>query len=151
MTARTYLSQSLRLNQRINSKLEQIQSLRELATKCTPFLTGMPKSPNQGSSVMADAVIKIVNLEAELQQDIDRLVDLKKEIMTVIKAVDNYECQTLLELRYLCFKSWERSANTAVNVTICHVAFYSMLSLRKKNGPSLVGIPCRAFCMPKAR
>ena len=76
MTARTYLSQSLRLNQRINSKLEQIQSLRELATKCTPFLTGMPKSPNQGSSVMADAVIKIVNLEAELQQDIDRLVDL---------------------------------------------------------------------------
>ena len=27
MTARTYLSQSLRLNQRINSKLEQIQSL----------------------------------------------------------------------------------------------------------------------------
>ena len=110
MTARTYLSQSLRLNQQINSKLEQIQSLRELATKCTPFLTGMPKSPNQGSSVMADAVIKIVNLEAELQQDIDRLVDLKKEIMTVIKAVDNYECQTLLELRYLCFKSWEQIA-----------------------------------------
>ena len=61
MTARTYLSQSLRLNQRINSKLEQIQSLRELATKCTPFLTGMPKSPNQGSSVMADAVIKIAS------------------------------------------------------------------------------------------
>lgn len=110
MTAKAYLSQSLRLNQRINSKLEQIQSLRELATKCTPFLTGMPKTPNQDGSLMADTVLKIIDLEKELQKDIDRLVDLKKEIMTVIKAVDNYECQTLLELRYLCFKSWEQIA-----------------------------------------
>ena len=110
MTAKAYLSQSLRLNQRINSKLEQIQSLRELATKCTPFLTGMPKSPNQGGSLMADTVLKIIDLEQELQKDIDRLVDLKKEIMAVVKAVDNMECQTLLEQRYLCFKSWEQIA-----------------------------------------
>ncbi len=110
MTARTYLSQSLRLNQRINSKLEQIQSLRELATKCTPFLTGMPKTPNQDGSLMADTVLKIIDLEKELQKDIDRLVDLKKEIMAVVKAVDNMECQTLLEQRYLCFKSWEQIA-----------------------------------------
>ncbi len=110
MTAKAYLSQSLRLNQRINSKLEQIQSLRELATKCTPFLTGMPKTPNQDGSLMADTVLKIIDLEKELQKDIDRLVDLKKEIMTVVKAVDNMECQTLLEQRYLCFKSWEQIA-----------------------------------------
>ena len=110
MMAKAYLSQSLRLNQRINSKLEQIQSLRELATKCTPFLTGMPKTPNQDGSLMADTVLKIIDLEKELQKDIDRLVDLKKEIMTVVKAVDNMECQTLLEQRYLCFKSWEQIA-----------------------------------------
>ena len=110
MTAKAYLSQSLRLNQRINSKLEQIQSLRELATKCTPFLTGMPKTPNQDGSLMADTVLKIIDLEKELQKDIDRLVDLKKEIMAVVKAVDNMECQTLLEQRYLCFKRWEQIA-----------------------------------------
>ena len=110
MTAKAYLSQSLRLNQRINSKLEQIQSLRELATKCTPFLTGMPKTPNQDGSLRADTVLKIIDLEKELQKDIDRLVDLKKEIMAVVKAVDNMECQTLLEQRYLCFKSWEQIA-----------------------------------------
>lgn len=110
MTAKAYLSQSLRLNQRINSKLEQIQSLRELATKCTPFLTGMPKTPNQDGSLMADTVLKIIDIEKELQKDIDRLVDLKKEIMAVVKAVDNMECQTLLEQRYLCFKSWEQIA-----------------------------------------
>lgn len=110
MTAKAYLSQSLRLNQRINSKLEQIQSLWELATKCTPFLTRMPKTPNQDGSLMADTVLKIIDLEKELQKDIDRLVDLKKEIMAVVMAVDNMECQTLLEQRYLCFKSWEQIA-----------------------------------------
>lgn len=110
MTARTYLSQSLRLNQRINSKLEQIQSLRELATKCTSIITGMPRNPNHGGSTMADALMKTVDLETELQNDVNRLVDLKEEIMAVVKAVDNIECQTLLELRYLCFKSWEQIA-----------------------------------------
>ncbi len=110
MTAKEYLSQSLRLNQRINSKLEQIQSLRELATKCTSIITGMPRNPNHGGSTMAAALMKIVDLETELQNDVNRLVDLKEEIMTVVKAVDNIECQTLLELRYLCFKSWEQIA-----------------------------------------
>lgn len=110
MMAKEYLSQSLRLNQRINSKLEQIQSLRELATKYTSIITGMPRNPNHGGSTMADALMKIVDLETELQNDVNRLVDLKEEIMAVVKAVDNIECQTLLELRYLCFKSWEQIA-----------------------------------------
>lgn len=110
MTAKEYLSQAYRLDQRINSKLEQVSSLNELATKCTSTLTGMPHSPNRSSSTMADAVTKIIDLQAEINSDIDRLVDLKREIVTVIKAVDNTEYQTLLELRYLCFKTWEQIA-----------------------------------------
>jgi len=35
---------------------------------------------------------------------------LKREIVKVIKTVDNIEYQTLLELRYLCFKTWEQIA-----------------------------------------
>ena len=38
------------------------------------------------------------------------LVDLKREMVAVIKAVKNPEFQTLLELRYLCFKTWEQIA-----------------------------------------
>ena len=59
---------------------------------------------------MADAVCKIVDLQADINRDIDTLVDLKKEIMGVIKAVTNPEHQTLLEKRYLCFLSWEKIA-----------------------------------------
>lgn len=110
MTAKEYLSQAYRLDQRINSKIEQVASLNSLATKCTSTLTGMPHSPSKTDSLMADTVIKIISLEDEINADIDRLVDLKREIVSVIKAVEEPEYQTLLELRYLCFKTWEQIA-----------------------------------------
>ncbi|MPM37628.1 hypothetical protein SDC9_84246 [bioreactor metagenome] len=110
MTTKGYLGQAYRLDQRINSKLEQVASLNELATKCTSTLTDMPRNPNRGTSTMADAVAKIVDLQAEINEDIDRLVDLKRDMVRAIKAVDNTEYQTLLELRYLCFKTWEQIA-----------------------------------------
>ena len=110
MTAREYLSQAHRLDQRIDAKIAQVASLNDLATKCTSTLTGMPRNPNRGTSTMADAVAKIVDLQAEINRDIDRLVDLKREMVTVIKAVENIEYQTLLEKRYLCYQTWEQIA-----------------------------------------
>ena len=110
MTAKAYLSQARYLDMRIKSKLQQIDSLNELATTCTSVLTGMPRNPSASVSRMADAVCKIVDLQADINHDIDMLVDLKKEIMGVIKAVTNPEHQTLLEKRYLCFLSWEKIA-----------------------------------------
>ena len=110
MTAKEYLSQALRLDQRIDAKIAQVASLNELATKCTATLTGMPRNPNRGGSTMADAVCKIVDLQNEINRDIDRLVDLKRELVAVIKAVEDTEYQTLLEKRYLCFQTWEQIA-----------------------------------------
>lgn len=110
MTAKEYLSQAFRLDQRINSKLEQIASLNALATKCTSTLSGMPRNPNHGSSAASDAIVKIIDLQTEINNDIDRLVDLKRELVKAIKSVDDTEYQILLELRYLCFKTWEQIA-----------------------------------------
>jgi DNA-directed RNA polymerase specialized sigma subunit len=110
MTKKEYLSQAYRLDQRINSKLAQVTALNDLATKCTTTLTDMPRNPNRGISTMADAVEKIVDLQSEINRDIDALVDLKRDIVRAIKAVVNTEYQTILELRYLCFKTWEQIA-----------------------------------------
>jgi DNA-directed RNA polymerase specialized sigma subunit len=52
----------------------------------------------------------MIDLENEINTDIDELVDLKREIVTAIKQVENNEYQTLLEQRYLCFKQWEQIA-----------------------------------------
>lgn len=110
MTAKEYLSQAHRLDQRIDAKIAQVKSLNDLATKCTATITGMPRNPNGGGSTMETAVCKIIDLQDEINRDIDRLVDLKREIMEVIKAVADTEYQILLEKRYLCFHTWEQIA-----------------------------------------
>ncbi len=108
MTAKEYLSQAHRIDQRINSKLEQVSSLRELSTKATATFSDVPPSGTRNVHRLEDVILKIVSLEEEINHEIDRLVDLKHEIHTVIGEVRNPEYQTLLELRYLCFKSWEQ-------------------------------------------
>ena len=110
MTAKEYLGQAYRLDQRINSKLEQVMSLRELTTKATATMSDMPGGGSRNVYKMQDIIGKIVDLDNEINADIDQLVDLKREMVAVIKAVKNPEFQTLLELRYLCFKTWEQIA-----------------------------------------
>lgn len=108
--AKRYLSQAFGLNQRIESKIDQIAILNDLATKATVTYSDMPKSPNRDGSRMEDAIIKIIDLEAEINQDMMRLVELKKDIIRRIKAVDGAELQTILELRYLSYMRWEEIA-----------------------------------------
>ena len=106
MTAKEYLTQAYRIDQRINSKLEQVSSLRDLSTKATSTFSDVPPSGIRNVHRMEDVICKIVMLENEINAEIDHLVDLKREIREVISRVKNLECQTLLELRYLCFKDW---------------------------------------------
>ena len=110
MTAKEYLNQAYRLDQRIRSKQEQIASLNDLATDCSATLTGMPRTPNRGGSRMEDAVCKIIDLENEIAADMERLVELKAEIISTIKAVDCIEYQLILEKRYISGKSWPEIA-----------------------------------------
>lgn len=110
MTAKEYLSQAKYLDMRINSKIQQVSSLNDLAKKCTTALTGMPRNPSGSTSTMAETINKIIDLQQEINADIDALVDLKRDIMDVIKGVPNQEAQTILEKRYLCFLTWETIA-----------------------------------------
>jgi len=78
LDAKAYLSQAFRIDQRINSKLEQIMSLRELATKATTTLIDVPSSSTRNEHPMESIIVKIVDLEKEINADIDKLVDLKR-------------------------------------------------------------------------
>lgn len=106
MTAKEYLRQAYLLDQRIEAKLFQLQSLKELALKCTSVMTGMPHSPNHGGSRLEDTITKIVDMQAEINNDIDRLVDLKQEISERIAALDNPQQQAILMMRYIGCKNW---------------------------------------------
>ena len=110
LSAKEFLKQARHIDQRINSKLEQVQSLRELATKATATLSDMPRSATPNIHRMEDVICKMMELESEINADIDELIDTKHEVMAVIKMVERPEYQSLLELKYLCMKTWEEVA-----------------------------------------
>lgn len=110
MTAKEYLSQAYLLDAQINSKMEMLDSLNGLAVKSTQTVSGMPHSPNRGGSSLGDTIAKIMDLQEEINRDIDRLVDLKREITAVIREVSDAECRVVLEQRYIVGKPWPEIA-----------------------------------------
>lgn len=110
MTIKEYLSQAYRIDQRINSKMEQVKRLHDLATKATSTISETCPCNVGNRQRMESNIVEIVDLEREINEDIDVLIKVKKKIIAMIKTVKNPEYQTLLELRYLCFKTWEQIA-----------------------------------------
>ena len=104
MTAKEFLNQAYRLDQRIQSKIEQLNSLNTLATKATSTLSHMPKNPNKATSTMENTICKIIDLQHEINKDIDRLVDLKTEIVDKILA-------SITPLNSEVDKLWVKEAN----------------------------------------
>ena len=109
MTAKAYLQQAYYIDSEIDAKLAQVMVLRQTAAKAT---STMSITPGGGYDVhrMEATIVRMVDLEAEINGDIDRLVDLKREIGAKIKAVERPEYRIVLERRYLCYESWEQIA-----------------------------------------
>ena len=111
MTAREYLGQAYRLDQRINSKLQQIEQLRSLAQKVSVSYGGDTVSHTRNVTSMEDTIIRLMEAEKGIKLQIDELVDLKLRISNLIDQVRNESYRVILEKRYLCFLSWDQIAS----------------------------------------
>lgn len=107
MKAKDYLSQAYKLNHRIDCKLRQTENLRDLATRATASIHAERVSGTKQRSPMENAIVKLIDLEHEINSDIDRLVDMKREIAVVISKLSSPSHKILLELRYLEGKTWD--------------------------------------------
>jgi DNA-directed RNA polymerase specialized sigma subunit len=70
----------------------------------------MPKVPSAHCSAIEEAVLRIVDLETEVSNGIAGLMQLKKNIGESIRGINSMECETILEMRYLTFMTWEQIA-----------------------------------------
>lgn len=110
MTAKEYLGQAYHLDQRINSKLQQVDSLRSLTQKITASYDGEVVSHTRNVTSLQDTIIRLMEAEEELNRQIDELVDLKMDIARLIDQVHNESFRLILEKRYLCFLQWDQIA-----------------------------------------
>ena len=105
-----YLSQIRRYDSRINAKLEERDRLKAMMTKITPTLRDVPSSGSGGQDKLSDAVAKLIDLEAEINREIDSLVDARKSVVGTIDKVDDVLMHEILSKRYIEFKTWEQIA-----------------------------------------
>lgn len=106
LSAKEYLSQAYRIDQRIDAKLAQVENLRCRSTKTTATLSDASVIYTRDAHSGDGIIVKLIDLENEINADIDRLVDLKRDIYEVLRHINDPELQLLLELRYLCYKNW---------------------------------------------
>lgn len=108
--AKAYLSRIRLYDTHINNKLEELQRIRNLATKITTTLKSDVVSTSGNMDKIGDAVAKIVDLEAEINQAIDEYVDLKREVSAVINQITDSDLLDVLQKRYLLYEPWEQIA-----------------------------------------
>lgn len=107
MNAKEYLSQTAVINHKIDSKLEQAGSLRTLAMKVTTTFGEDKVKTTKKQSPMEEIMVKLIDLEQEVNDDIDVLIKTKEELLEVINQVSDINHQVILEKRYIAGKTWE--------------------------------------------
>ena len=129
MTAKEYLNQTYRIDQMIESKIEQVRSLKDLSTKATAVLTVMPGGSRAIHST-ENNIAKKREMENELKSDIDKMVRIKKEVTDTINTVNDRNCRLLLEMRYLRLMSWEDIA-ADMNCSLRSIHYLHNRALKK--------------------
>ena len=111
MTIKEYLGQAYLLDQRINSHIEEANSLRDMATSLSsPSLGDKVQSCPDGNAPFVKQVERIIQMEDKINAEIDKLVMLKEQINSVISGVRDPEDYILLRYRYIEGLTWERVA-----------------------------------------
>ena len=97
----------------------------------------MSKDKVQGNGAadrIGGIVAKIADLDAKVNAEIDRLVDLKSEIWTAIDKVEDSTLRLILQKRYLETKSWEQISDD-IGYTDRHVRGLHGIALQHVSVP----------------
>lgn len=101
MTVIDFLRQPQKLDLQIRNKLIEKQQYQDIALGITASMEGSRVSASGSKSKMADAVDRLVDIEAEVDALVDRLIDTKKEVVATIEQVDNPTWYNILHMRYI--------------------------------------------------
>lgn len=112
MTPKQYLQQAYLLDEKINSRLRELEQLRRLeaSVQGVDLTRERVQCSRRFRSQVENIAQKIIDLEQRINSEIDRLLELKLEIRKVIESVDNATEQLLLRLRYIEYKRWDEIA-----------------------------------------
>ena len=124
-----YLRRAQELDMAIDAGFERIQRLRALAERRTAVYGRERVNASAEADARMDVVARIVDAERALDEQIDRMLEMKKEIADVIGGVADARMRMLLELRYLNGCTWEEVAER-MNYTVRNIYNLHAAALR---------------------
>lgn len=100
------------------AKLERDRSLAERISR-----SGNGTGGGQGNST-EDALLRLAQTESETRERLRELVDIREEISTAIRAVDDPDMQAILVRHYLAYETFD---------TIAEKMHYDERTIRRKH------------------
>lgn len=109
MKAKEYLQQLQRLDTMINQKIKELGDLRLMLQSAggIDYSKERVQSSPSGDAPFVKPVLRMIELEQEINTEIDRFVDEKHEIINQIQALQNPKHIDILYKHYVEFKRLE--------------------------------------------
>lgn len=112
MTAKEFLHQAYRLNELIDPDVEELERLRDLATRISGSNLGeCVQTSRNPDPPFVRHLDDIIEMEQKIHRELCELVVLKKKITESLEKVENREECLLLTYRYLDNRTWEQIAS----------------------------------------
>lgn len=110
-TAQVFLKQVERLDSIITNKLIEKQQWKSIALGITANMEGERVQSSGSQSKLENAIIKCVDIEAEIDRAVDNLKDIKKEVIQTIEQLDSATEYNVLHMRYIQYKTLQDIAD----------------------------------------
>ncbi len=93
MKAKDYLLQISKIDRIIENKIAELEHWKAIATGTTTYSDGDRVQSSGNKYKMEDAVLKCIEINDEINSEIDRLVDTRKEVINTIEQLklDEYD------------------------------------------------------------
>ena len=99
--AQLYFERVEMIDSVIECKLIERKQWEELAESITANMDGERVQSSGSKSKMADALNKCIDMEAEIDREVDKLIAKKREAVSVLERLDNPYYYRLLHARYI--------------------------------------------------
>ena len=109
--AQTYLEQVEMIDAIIRNKLIEQRQWKDIALGITANMGGEKVQSSGSQSRMADAIEKCVDMEAEIDSLVDKLIAVKKEVISTIEQLGSPIEYSVLHMRYIQFKDLQSIAD----------------------------------------
>lgn len=109
--AQLFLEQVEKLDSIIKNKLIEKQQWKDIALGITANMDGERVQSSGAKDKMASAVERCVDMEAEIDSLVDKLIEAKKEVIQTIEQLYSPTEYNVLHMRYIQYKTLQEIAD----------------------------------------